>query len=355
MILAKELSLTQFLSDYSLEKSLLIGYYGGGNYGDELLLEVLQNLAKNQGVKDISIPYKDPSKFLTYHHDLGYKPVAWKLPSLIRAWLKSRRVVVGGGGLWGLDADLKILVLSMLLFVSRLFGKKVYLLGVGYYGSTKFIGKLSAWFAAKAADVIIVRDQESYYNFVHLQANTYKDRDIAWYIPGLKLDAYEEDADAIAKNLSPDTKTILLAIRHFKTDEANQYTAKAEQVLRQNQSIPIVGATLESADSYPEGHALLKQWQQAHPNLKLLDSHINPLALYKFMQRYRDRMILVAPQFHAILTAHLHDIPYLPLTYDNKVSQLFQALGITHPIAIESAEASDIQAFIDKNMKELPT
>ena len=43
----REMSILQVLEKYNLDKSLIFGYYGGGNFGDELLLEVLQNLLRH--------------------------------------------------------------------------------------------------------------------------------------------------------------------------------------------------------------------------------------------------------------------------------------------------------------------
>jgi polysaccharide pyruvyl transferase WcaK-like protein len=349
------MTLDQFLDTTDLDNSLLIGYYGGGNFGDELLLEVLQNLLHDRATGDISITYKDPASFSAYHHDFGYKPVSWKLSSLVKAWLGHKQIVVGGGGLWGLDADLKILILSFLLFASRIFGKKVYLPNVGFYNSTPRIGRLAAWFSAKAARTILARDQESYNNFKRLNKRTYLDRDMAWYVREIDLEDYREDAAELADNLKVLGKTIFLCIRHFKTAEAEEFTLEAEKFIAENQDKPIIAATLESPQNYPEGYEILRSWKDTYPNVQIFDSCCNPLALYAFMQKHRENLALVAPQFHAILTAHMHSMPFLPIVYDNKVAGLLRQIGTEASVPIESIRQDDIQLFTDKLIGESST
>lgn len=45
------MTLDELLKEHDFSDSLLLGYYGGGNFGDELLLEVLLNLFAEQKAK----------------------------------------------------------------------------------------------------------------------------------------------------------------------------------------------------------------------------------------------------------------------------------------------------------------
>ena len=60
------MTIEQILATRDLEKSVLVGYYGGGNYGDELLLEVLANRLKSQGVQHAVITYQKPKMYRRY-------------------------------------------------------------------------------------------------------------------------------------------------------------------------------------------------------------------------------------------------------------------------------------------------
>lgn len=342
-----KLTLDQFLDSYNLDHSLLLGYYGGGNYGDELLLEVLQNLAHDRAIRNIDIAYKQPEKFLTYHNDYGYEPVSWKFFPLFSAWRKQKQIIVGGGGLWGLDANAKIFVLSMLLFLSKLFGKKVYLLNVGFYDSTPKIGRLAAWLGGKSASLVLARDTESYQNFARYNKHTFLDKDIAWYIEQVDLEKYEAGAIEIGSNLGNYEKAVVLCIRHFKTPGANDFMKKAEQFIAGNPDKLILATALESKESYPKGYEILKAWKARYPNVRLLSSEHNPLAFYAFVHKQCGKLTLIAPQFHAILTAYLHGVPFLPIAYDNKVTALFKQIGIKATLPISNLKLNDIQKFTD--------
>jgi len=52
--------LSYFFDETDLEHSFLVGYYGGGNYGDELLLEVILNVIEPKHYKGLSIAYQNP-------------------------------------------------------------------------------------------------------------------------------------------------------------------------------------------------------------------------------------------------------------------------------------------------------
>src|SRR6476661_5539742 len=101
------MTLLDFLHTTNLDHSLLIGYYGGGNYGDELLLEVLGNLLRRQGINDAAITYQRPDTYPTMHHDFGFKLVDMHdRKAVFRTALHSQNILIGGGGLWGVDMNL---------------------------------------------------------------------------------------------------------------------------------------------------------------------------------------------------------------------------------------------------------
>ncbi|HSX32944.1 MAG TPA: polysaccharide pyruvyl transferase family protein [Candidatus Saccharimonadales bacterium] len=348
------MKLLTFFKHHDVDDSLLIGFYGGGNYGDELLMETLANLLRGQSCKNISIAYQTIQTYQTYHQDFGYSLVPMRDPrALLRAIRRHKHIIVGGGGLWGLDANFNILLLSLLLLFARFcLRKQVYLLGVGYYGSAPFIGRVSAWLAGRAANQILARDDESYQNFKAVQKHTTQDTDIAWYIDTLDLQPYQSELRQLEQRIRVESKTLFITLRRFRSQARFHLAAVVGQCLKQNENKPIIIALLEPRHVDPEGYELLESWQRHYPNLQILDFSFNPLALYLFFQKYHDKLVFIGPQFHAILSVHLSGVPYLPLAYDNKVKGLLKVIAPGRTLhTLESLRVFDVQRFIDSSYK----
>lgn len=346
------MKLTQFLKKHPLDDSLLIGFYGGGNYGDELLLEVLAGLLKKQGAKRVSVAYQKPELYSEFHHDFGFTLVDMHSKrQLLRAIFTKKRIVFGGGGLWGMDSTVNLLLLSIVVFFARwLLGKKVYLLAVGYYNSATRIGRIGAWFAGKAANCVVARDTETYENFKRIQRNTYKDADIAWYISELDLLPYQANLKALEKRVRVSEKTLFITLRRFHTEPKYHLAAVIGQCLQNNADKPIILALMEPQRIDPSGYELLQSWQQNYPNLQILDFSFNPLALFLFFRAHSQRLVFIGPQFHAILSAHLTGVPFLPIVYDNKVRGLLKHIAPKQPFyALPGLRAFDVQRFIDQS------
>lgn len=337
-----------FLQQTDFERTVLIGYYGGGNYGDELLLEVIANHCKSKKVKDMTITYQDPASYHSFHHDFGYKliPMGSKL-QLLKAIIHNKRIVIGGGGLWGLDVNFNIFLLSFLLWFSRFFlRKKVYLLAVGYYNSTSRLGRISAWLAGKSATRIVARDKETLNNFRKISKSVVQGSDLAWLIPGLQLESYQADLKKLEEKFSVSSQTLFITLRRFKAHQQNHFAELVEQCLTDNPDKKIIISLLEPKNVDPTGYTLLELWQKKYKNIQIADFAYNPLALYLFFRKYHKNLALVGPQFHIIITAHLCTVPYLPIVYDNKVAALLTQVGTSTQIPIKQLEQSQLERFI---------
>lgn len=342
-------AIADIFAQENLERSVLIGYYGGGNFGDELLLEVLMNLFAHQGVHSLTITYQHPERYDTYHHEFDYKRIDMAdKKALLGSILKNKNIVIGGGGLWGLDVNANIFLLSSLLFISRfLLRKRVFLLGVGYYQSTSRLGHVSAWLAAKSATRIVARDQETLQNFSGITKHVSIDTDIAYYLPSLALDAYQQDFETLNRAITVLPKTIFITLRRFKASQANAYTNIIEACLARNQDVTIIIALMEPIVVDPTGYALIRGWQAHYHNVQVLDFSYNPFALFLLFKKYGTQMTLIAPQFHAIIAAHLAGVSFLPLVYDNKVGELLKTITTAQPIPINELSVETLQHYID--------
>ncbi len=341
--------LLDLLKSKELTEPLVIGYYGGGNYGDELLLETLSLLFRQNDITKVSVYYQQPHRYLTYHHNFDFTIVdGGKKWSTVKQILRSKQIVIGGGGLWGLDFNWSIFLLSVLLyFYSVVLRRPVYLVGVGYYSSTTRIGRISAWIAAKASKLILARDQETYDNFAKWSPHVELDMDISFYLPKIDLSAYAGEADELALRFKLDEPKTVIALRRFQSKHQNTYAQLIVDIVAETPNIKFVIIMLEPNEVDPESYARLQHLQRAHDNVKSLEFNYNPLALYVLCKRHHRQLRLIAPQYHAIITALQNDLPFLPICYDNKVAQILAMHNIT-PIAIKDVNGQMIKSFLDK-------
>lgn len=344
------MSIQSFIRSGGLSGSLVLGYYGGGNYGDELLLEVLQNLCAQAGVRAVTIGYRNADRFHEYHHDLGYAVVdTSRKKALLRAVLQHKRIVIGGGGLWGLDFNTNVLLLCALLLCSRwVLRKQIYLLGVGYYRSTTRAGHIGAWMAAKAAAAIFARDQESYNNFARYnRRHTILAEDLAWSIRRLNRAGYRSDEAKLEAQLAISGKAVFVALRRFRAPYGNSFTETVEAFIAANPDRQCIVAVFEPEPADPQHYETVRTWQKKYENVHLLLGPHNPLAIYSFLERRRAQLCVIAPQFHVILCAHLAGVPFLPVVYDNKVAQLLAHIGQMAVIPIGGLRPAALQRFTD--------
>lgn len=328
------MTLTDFLHKTNLDSSLLIGYYGGGNYGDELLLEVLGNMLTRQGVNDLTITYQHPETYPSMHRDFGFKLIdIHDRVAVTKAALKNKKILIGGGGLWGVDMNANTLLLSIFLFVCRwALGKKIYLLGVGYYNSTTKQGRWAAWLAGKAANAIIARDTESFDNFKHISKHVSMDYDIAWNTKQLDLAAYGNDTDAMEQRLPVGGKTLMVALRRPQSKRQKSDFARFNKLInwliQSNPERPIILVMLESESKDPTAYEEARNLRRRHKRMRIIEAPYNPLTLFLYIKKNHKRLAIIAPQLHLIMTAHLCGVPFLPMVYDNKVGMLLEQIGI---------------------------
>lgn len=347
------MTIKQFFKQKELENTMLIGYYGGGNYGDELLLEVILNLMYNKGVKSLKYYYCNDNFLQLFHSNFPYKAVnPQNKLKFLGSLFTSKNIIIGGGGIWGLDFNRNIFILSVLLFILRYFCfKNVYLIGIGYYSSTTRLGHISAYLAGKASNDIIARDKESFDRFSAINHNTFQDYDISFNIEEIDEKRYIKDVTEIAKILKIENKKkyLLILLRRFNIKHKNNYKDHIETIINTNTDKNILFGLLEPKEMDSQGYETVENIAKNHKNVTTFDYHFNPISFYFFLKANQSNIITIAPQFHAIIVSYLAQIKYFPLVYDNKTAELFKLIDQKEPFDIKDITVQDIQKFIDKN------
>lgn len=339
------MKIDEFFKKNNLDKSFIIGYYGDGNLGDELLLEVITNLLFDQSTFDVKILYSNPEDYNKFHRDFGYKIVnSKKGREMIIALLKSKNIIIGGGGLWGLDFNKNIFFLSVLLLFSKLLGKNVYMIGIGYYNSVNFFGRISAFFAGLASKMIIVRDKESNNNFSFFKNKVDIDYDISFILKKISLNKYYDDFLNFEKKLELDNKKIIfLSIR----GNNKNYEKNIINLIENNTDKNFLISSLVYYKRYKKNPFLF--FLEKYKNVKIIDYNFNPIFIYLLFFKNKNKFLSICPQYHGIALSYLSKIPFFPLSYDNKCSELLHCIGINSVIHINKVDIKELQNFIDFN------
>jgi len=345
----KNFKLIQFIKKTNLENSFLIGYYGGANFGDELLLEVFLNIFKNEKIKNIKVYYKHPLLYKKYHNNFDYDIIDAKSPiKLVQSFIFSKKIIVGGGGHWGLDFNTRIFILSLLLIFCRyILRKKIYLLGIGSYKSTSLAGRISSIFAAFAANTIFVRDKESYDNLHKWNSNIILDFDVAFLIPHIALNHYSLGINSLANRFPTKSPFIFITLRRFRNKYKITFQNIIKEIVIRNPKKSFIITTFESNTTEIEYYQEVYNSFKTISNAKVIDFNFNPIALFFYLQSNRERIISITPQFHGQIVNYLAGVTFFPLSYDNKNIELFKIMGIKKYTSIGKVSVEDIQTFIN--------
>lgn len=335
----------EFFTKKELNNSFIAGYYGAGNFGDELLLEIILGILKSKNCQEIRFFYSSPKKYNRIHKDYGFELVdGSKKMKVLYNLLRSRNIIIGGGGLWGCDFSKNTFFLTVALFLSKLFKKNVYCVGVGYYNSTSRLGRISAFLMSKASKIIIARDKESFSNFRKFTDKVYIDKDIAFFYDLANYRAESKIEDKIGKIKE---NSVLIGLRRFKNSELEKKWKKViEDSIKNNPKSKFILSIFEFKETDPQGYEFVKKMNKKYKNVMPFEFNYNPLELVSFLKKNSKRLIIISPQYHINLISYLSSVKILPISYDNKSVELFNSLGLKNIKISDKELKNKIKGFL---------
>ena len=137
----------------------LLGYYGFGNLGDELLLQAcIEKLGKHNEIIVLSNNPEETRK------NFGVEAVnRWRYREVIKALRKSEALYLGGGGLFQDVTSVKSCVWYWLIVrLAKFLGLKVFALGQSIGPLNSRLSRLLTANALRACERVEVRDENSY-------------------------------------------------------------------------------------------------------------------------------------------------------------------------------------------------
>lgn len=329
-----------------MEKVFLCGYYGFKNIGDEALLETVYNTIKkiNPKLKIDALSYN--IKYTERIEGLG----GFSRRSILKLIFKimdSDCIIFGGGSiLQDVTSSKSLLYYLGIIFLGKLFGKPVALIGNGFGPVTKAMNKkLVKWIVSKV-DYISIRDEDSMNKLKSLgvTCDIKLSSDVAFMIDDWK----EIDSKAIFKNegIPCDKNIVGISVREWKNRDAYIEAIKklAEYLINEDYEILFIPMQLprdlnisrEIAESFTE-------------KIHLLEGEYTPREIIKVIS---ETHIMVAMRLHALIFSAVAKIPAIALEYDPKIKSFSKESGLVNSGDVYSITSDKlIKAFdeVEKN------
>lgn len=337
-------------------KVLIHGFYGAGNAGDDAILHSIIRTLKQVDhqieivviawSKNIKAYYGDEK--IDYIYGLNFKRIT-------QALKESALLIVGGGGLFqdyntfapeNLFSDQKgaLNYYSAPIILAKMLNVKTMLYAVGIGPLASEESKRAMKWIGEIADEITVRDTTSFQLLTSLGITKHQ----LSADPAIILPAARSTSVAPFVKRTPSHKYIGLNLRQWSYDRKSAKQAEYQLIsilnhLSKRYEVTFVIMTFNKLPSELEKARTLAQRLKG-------DSLILPYdgspAEYKAVCKRVDLMI--AMRLHASIFALSEGVPSIGLSYDDKVSGLYQELDLKpYCFPIEKIDVSSLRMIIE--------
>ena len=288
-----------------LRSAFLVGYYGYGNFGDEMLMEESIKLLRELGFRRI---------YTLYPRKIELKDVVTvekgNIMGVIGAILKSDVVFFGGGGLLQDETSLRSFVFySAIAILSRMFRKRVVFFGNGFGPVRKRLSKILMRRITRSRKTIFFpRDEVS-----------------EGYISRLG-GMIREGTD--------------VAIGYLKKFEFGKKTKNAILVPRSERN-------WEKIASFLERLGLRPKFFLADPSdSRYVDGTSREITMGLGIDELATSSIVVSERFHPALVAAFNDVPFVSI--GKKSSRFFRRYIPEYPGILDKATDIDIMLAVQR-------
>ncbi|MGM7669987.1 polysaccharide pyruvyl transferase family protein [Microbacterium sp. A93] len=348
---------------------LFSGYYGAGNRGDELLLQVLlEHLEANvPGAHPVVAASRAPE--VERLHGVQAFPRADLQASELHAATASS-LVLGPGGHWhdysirqagGAAGMVRAATVSpahmaQLPLLVAAYGGTVHVHGMGVGPLDDIAARAAVRLTGRLARTVVVRDRESAEILEPLAEDWAAEVTISPdVVYGLALPA---STPALAPTAAPDAapaagagrRPRYLAVNLRPWTDADQDRRRLWQTLfevARDHGLQVVGVPMQSTDEQS-----LQDFAAAAPAGVSVEILPADLGLEDFLTVLRGAEVLVAMRLHANLLMHRLRRPALGLAYDPKVRSHFLQLGRAEAVLDLDAPAPQLRATLERLLSE---
>jgi len=297
-------------------KTCLLGYYGFGNLGDELLLLACIKILNERGIenKNIIVLSNNPEET---RKNFNVESVnRWKIFEVVKALRKSKNLILGGGGLFQDSTSIKSCVYYWgVVRLAKLFKLKIFALGQSIGPLNSKLAKFLTRNALRLCDKVQVRDENSF--------KIAKDFNCKNLEPGqdlvLKLGEGSQGLEVRDEGLKP---LILVNLRPYKNLE---------------KFVEIIAPKVKNFNGKKIGAALSVEDEE----ILIENKEILGLDEIKLLKNFDDAQKLfsqassaVGMRLHFGVLAKIFGLPVTLMPYDVKVSEFARQHKI--PVIIKS-------------------
>jgi polysaccharide pyruvyl transferase CsaB len=306
---------------------ILVGSFGAGNIGDELILEgFLKQLARKSPKIQITVLGGNP-RLIQRWHGVDALPL---LPCGVRSffggnWWRSFRaireadsVVFPGGGLFTDSESISAIILwGIHILVARYYWKPVFLLGQSIGPFHTEFGKSFTKFCLEKTQWIGVRDTASEKELRKL------------HLPGSKIKVGFDSAFWLVNRLprikalkTKGRKSILLSLRNFRNLDETIFSelAVALDTLCEKSPTRITFAAFGRGDE-----AAWEKVKRTSKNGRLWKIITLPESAEEILQLVKKFDAVIGMRLHSLISARLAGVPSIGISYSRKVAEFQKA------------------------------
>ena len=225
-------------------KTLLLGYYGFGNLGDELLLKACIKILNELGIGNGEITVLSNNPKETQENFNVQSANRWKFLEVVKAMRQSENFILGGGGLFQDSTSVKSCVYYWgMVRLAKLFGLKISAIGQSIGPLNSKISKILTENALRLCGRVHVRDGNSFEIAKNFGVkNLELGHDLVMTLKPAKIS--EQTHDLILVNLRPSkdvekfTEIIAPHVKNFGGKKIGAaLSSEDEKILTENQEV----------------------------------------------------------------------------------------------------------------------
>lgn len=324
-----------------MAKNILVsGYIGFSNFGDDAIFSILVRFLRAQ---DLNVCALSSNPELT-RRDFGVEAFKYNNPfAILKAFSLTDTLISGGGSLLQNTTSNKSLIYYLLIILfAKLSGKKVVIFAQGI-GPIKGAFRGALWqaltrFVLNICDVVTVRN-----SFSHRLLNKWGIQNELVCDPVFELETPLPSETSAARDI------VGVQLRPYSKLEPNfvKNLAKAIAAHFSNKKIRIF--TLQNNMDEKICNEFLEYLRAAAPEI---NAEITPYQSIEQTERdFSELEYLFAMRFHACLLGLKSGIKTLPLSYDEKVTNLAQDFNVKY---VEASDFVDFEALIPEFLNAPP-